>query len=576
MRLSFHLEILIGDRKRRETAAGTVGFAEGRARLSSAAPRVDLSQSGCIVGPLFKREPLSPRVTELDRYEQRDIVRSGGAALLSRYWGGYVALLEKDDASITVLRDPSGMMPCYFRRGSEGVTLASDMTALAEPGSEEVDYGSLACMFAGIDMLGRRTGISNVEELLPGEQLTVSDAGIRVEQMWTPWNHVEPRKGLDFESATHALRDALRQCIGAWSTCFDNILVGVSGGLDSSIVVAALGSRSPDVRCLTMVEPGTDGDERRYACALVEQLGQRLDASNYDLGSVDINRAVLPHLPLPIAGHYFPAIASEHKRISSNWPIGAYFAGNGGDNVFCAMRSAAPLADRFLAGGMPPGLFATARDIADLTGTGLAEVVRHGVARVRRWREGHRPRRDLRGLGPSGRAAVLSSTDQHPWLSAPAGSLPGKASHVAMLARAYRSIELYPRDVAPPQISPLLSQPIVELCLSIPTWYWVRGGRDRAVAREAVRDSLPTLIVERRTKGGPTGFVRRIFEAQRDDAIAMLSRGKLVAAGLLDPDWLGSAATNSWHSDGGDLRLLSFAAAESWVRWWEDGSDTRR
>src|SRR3546814_15687375 len=70
-------------------------------------------------------------------------------------------------------------------------------------------------------------------------------------------------------------------------------------------------------------------------------------------------------------------------------------------------------------------------------------------------------------------------------------------------------IELYPRSTAAPQITPLLSQPIVELCLSIPTWQWVRGGRDRAVARAAVADLLPALIAQRRTKGGQTGFLRR-------------------------------------------------------------------
>src|SRR3546814_18425449 len=78
-------------------------------------------------------------------------------------------------------------------------------------------------------------------------------------------------------------------------------------------------------------------------------------------------------------------------------------------------------------------------------------------------------------------------------------------------------IELYPRSTAAPQITPLLSQPIVELCLSIPTWQWVRGGRDRAVARAAVADLLPALIAQRRTKGGPTGFLRRVFNARADD-----------------------------------------------------------
>src|SRR3546814_5825518 len=97
-----------------------------------------------------------------------------------------------------------------------------------------------------------------------------------------------------------------------------------------------------------------------------------------------------------------------------------------------------------------------------------------------------------------------------------------------MLARAQKSIELYLRADAPPQIVPLLSQPVVELCLSIPTWQWVHGGRGRAVARAAVAGILPDLLVERTTKGSPSGFVRRVYAAQGNAAREMLTDGKLV------------------------------------------------
>lgn len=144
-----------------------------------------------------------------------------------------------------------------------------------------------------------------------------------------------------------------------------------------------------------------------------------------------------------------------------------------------------------------------------------------------------------------------------------------------MLARAQKSIELYPSAMAPPQISPLLSQPILELCLSIPTWQWVRGGRDRAVARAAFAGVLPELLLDRTTKGSPSGFIRRVYETQGEAARGMLAGGTLVEAGLLDPAWLARAADGEWRDDGRHLRILSFAAAEAWVRWWtgkEDGT----
>lgn len=572
MRFSFRLDIApsgLAAPADHRAERGPSAWEARAARLWSSAPLIDLGDRGCIIGALFRRELPPTRVTDLDPAERRHISETGGGALLANYWGGYVALLIADDGTPSVLRDPSGMMPCYMRRDGAYIALASEMTALAAPGSAVVDFASLARMFAGIDVIGRRTGIVGIEELFPGERLTVTSSGSRIEQAWSPWDHVAPTSGMDFTSAAAALRTTLKDSIGAWSTCFDKILAGVSGGLDSSIVAAALGPRTPGLSCLTMVEPGTDGDERRYVEALVRKLGARLAAPVYDLDAVDVARPVLPHLPLPYALHFFQAIEVEHRRLGES--VDAYFSGNGGDNIFCGLRSAVPLADRLLAHGLCPAILHTARDLADLTGSGMGAVAVKGWQRVRRRAAGHRVRRDLGGLGPVGRAAALDGGDRHPWLMAPPRTLPGKAAHVAMLARAQKSIELYPRDSASPQISPLLSQPIVELCLSIPTWYWVRGGRDRAVARAAFEGLLPDLILERRTKGSPSGFIRRVFDAQGEGAIAMLRGGRLVEAGLIDPEWLGRAGEGSWQDDGRDHRILTFAAAEAWVRWWEGG-----
>lgn len=382
MRFSFRLDIApsgLAAPADHHAERGPSAYEVRAARLWSSAPLIDLDDRGFIVGALFRREVPSTRVTELDPSERQRILDTAGGALLANYWGGYVSLLIGDDGTLSVLRDPSGMMPCYMRRDAEGVALASDMTALTTPDRSVVDYAALARMFAGIDVIGRRTGIAGIEELFPGERLMVTSSGSRIEQAWSPWDHVAPTANMDFASAAAALRTALKDSIGAWATCFDKILVGVSGGLDSSIVAAALGPRTPRLRCLTMVEPGTDGDERRYVEALVGKLGVRLYAPFYDLGAVDVTQPVLPHLPLPFALHFFHAIEAEHRRLDE--PVDAYFSGNGGDNVFCGLRSAVPLADRLLAHGFRPGLFQTARDLADLTGSGMAAVVAKGWER---------------------------------------------------------------------------------------------------------------------------------------------------------------------------------------------------
>lgn len=554
---------------------GSPGFASRTARVWSGLPLIPIGKNGCIAGYLFRREAPCGRVVELDDGAIQQVIATRGASLLADYWGGYVAIMEFDDG-VEAIRDPSGMLPCYCRR-SRGVTyLASDMTALFEPGDATVDFDVIARMFASIDALGRKTAVAGIEELLPGERIRLTRNGARTALAWSPWNHVPRRYHRRFDEEVEALRATVKQSVGAWTTCFDSILLGVSGGVDSSIVAAAAMPRTPGLRLLTLVEPGTEGDERRYAEALAARLGSCLAAAHLDLGAVDVAQPVLPHFPVPLALPLMQAVEAVHRGEEQSKPIDVFFSGNGGDNVFCNMHSAAPLADRLIARGPTLGAWRTARDLADLTGSPVAAVVRHGLRRFRGRRDPHPIRFDFTGLTSRAVATVLAADDRHPWLVAPRGALPGQKAYVAMQARGQKSIELYPRKTSAPHIAPLMSQPIVELCLSIPSWHGVEGGRDRAVARAAFAEDLPPLIVDRRTKGSPQGFLRRIFDAQLSRALELLVGGRLVEAGIVDPAFLKHATKDAWRDDGRDHRILSFAAAETWVRWWEAGGAPSR
>src|SRR3546814_11206354 len=87
-----------------------------------------------------------------------------------------------------------------------------------------------------------------------------------------------------------------------------------------------------------------------------------------------------------------------------------------------------------------------------------------------------------------------------------------------------------------------------------------------AVARAAVADLLPALIAQRRTKGGPTGFLRRVFNARADDAIRMLVDGRLIAAGVLDQEWLRRVRSERMRAEGRDNCVLAIDTGEEWVR----------
>jgi asparagine synthase (glutamine-hydrolysing) len=124
-----------------------------------------------------------------------------------------------------------------------------------------------------------------------------------------------------------------------------------------------------------------------------------------------------------------------------------------------------------------------------------------------------------------------------------------------------------PTPLAPAALHPLLAQPLLELCLRIPSWLWVSGGRDRAVAREAFRGLVPDAILDRRGKGTLESMFMKGYMNERPRLERFLAQGELAQRGIID----GSAVSVYLRRDGeprdfGYVRILEIAAAEQWLR----------
>ncbi|PAL24285.1 asparagine synthase-related protein [Sphingopyxis sp. GW247-27LB] len=546
-----------------------VSFERAGMRVWSNEPILEISEDAWIIGHLFTRGPPSRRVSRipdavLDRFRA-----TGGRSLLRDFWGGYLLIQADGEGRAMILRDPSGARPCYYRRDSDGVTLASDITALASPANDRADLDEIGRLLAGIDAPTRRTCVTGIEELVAGECLIVADGKVTIESWWSPWSHVAPN-GMDFADNAARLRDTICDCVAAWVDCFPRALLDISGGLDSSIVAAAAAPLSSKITCLTHVGPDRDGDERHYARAVTESLGLTLHECSLALDDIDIDQAPASHHPWPNAYHFKQAIAAMHSRFRTANAVGAHFSGNGGDGIFCSLYSPTPLLDRVIAEGPRLALAATLRDLSGVTGADIPTILRYAWNKYRRDGGRHNVRHNTSGLRSHFVARMERSDKRHPWLVAPEESLPGKTSHVAFLMRAHRSLELYPRAEAPPHIAPLLSQPVVELCLSIPTWMWITNGINRSVARSAFSDRLPPMIATRVHKGGPSGFSFAIYRANRERIHALLRNGHLAAEGIIDTKLLDEPDDPSWRGAERIQRLLEFAAAESWARHWND------
>jgi asparagine synthase (glutamine-hydrolysing) len=522
------------------------------------------TDAGVVIGHLFSRTSPPRAIQGGTMIEAHPLT----GRLLKDFWGGYVALTDTETPEGPfVLRDPSGIMPCHYIRVGHTTVVASDADALflCELIQPEIDDAFLARMLCAPDLRSPRTGLMGVMEVMAGHRLKLAGSG-PAETVWTPWQFVDPDPDVSPQEMSAQLREVVQSSLQAWAQSYTHVLSTLSGGLDSSIVTTCLAHSGTRLTAMNIATDDAEGDERAYARLVAEATRTPLLEVFHDLSDIDLMTATSAHLPRPVQPPYGQSANAHRWATISRLGIDAFINGIGGDNVFCHHRSAAAVVDRVRSEGLTPRIMETVADLCEMTGCSAWDVVQGAIKR------GLKPARyvwkGLQGFLTDEAFADVGEDLYHPWLEAPAKALPGKATHVAMLTRIQGTVDGFPRDL-PPEINPLLSQPIVEMCLRIPTWHWCRFGQDRSVAREAFRDVLPPEIVNRRSKGTPGAFVFQIVECNTPLLRERLVNGHLARLHLIDTVRLeASLARPTQMSNTDAIQILLLSETEAWIDHW--------
>jgi asparagine synthase (glutamine-hydrolysing) len=524
-----------------------------------------LAEHSMIIGTLFPRHGPARPLGSLPHDAAHAIAIGGGAAALTRFWGAWTGIFL-ETGKHRILRDPSGLLPCYYAVTPAATFFASDvdlLLALAEV-RPRIDWHAILRHHYTRGLPDAATALVGVRELLPGHSIVVPDGQLDQRTDWTPWQHVVVRQDGPGAAAAERLRRLIFHTVDSWAATCARPLVSVSGGLDSSVVAACLARSNRDVRCITLYTDDPAGDERRYARALCAHLGLPLTECHYAVDEIDIDSPVSPHLPRPVGRTLIQAYERAHLDVARSDGADAFITGNGGDNVFGYSQSAAAIIDRYLVHGLTPGLATTLLDVCRQTGCGPGEALR-AAWRTRRRR---RYRWPCSTMFLDREACLATQEAAHPWLDAPSGSLPGKAAHIAALLRVHHNLEPG-RSAFAPVLTPLVSQPLIEACLAIPSWEWRSGGRDRAVVRHAFVADLPASIVSRRTKGGPDGVSAAILRQHREQIRSRLLEGNLARHRIVDREAIDLRFRSDMPFTGEEqVRMFDLLDTEAWTRAW--------
>jgi asparagine synthase (glutamine-hydrolysing) len=250
---------------------------------------------------------------------------------------------------LLVARDRIGAKPLYYSVGRQGVAICSEIKGLIHllKGARSLDHSALARYVNYLWCPGDATPIEGVRKLPPGCAFTAKDGQISRFWKWSAdcgWR--SDGQIADLEEATDATQNAVRSAVHRQLVADVPVGSFLSGGLDSSAVVAMARERA-DIRCFTIrvsdgVEEGAPED-LPYAHKVAAHLGVSLDV-------VDIDAAVMAEdlegmfyqLDEPLAD---PAALNVLyiSRLARRSGIKVLLSGVGGDDLFAGYRRHAAL-----------------------------------------------------------------------------------------------------------------------------------------------------------------------------------------------------------------------------------------
>ena len=294
------------------------------------------------------------------------------AGMLKRLNGIFAfALWDARTRTMLIARDALGVKPLYVAETPDRLVFASEIKALGpllgkEDGTQGLDYESLARYLTFLWCPGQGTPFEGVRKLQPGEFLLVREGNVIERCIWYSlpvFRSTSPRV-----NTTHAIAGvAAKLRVAVHRQMVADVPVGafLSGGLDSSSVVAFARELDPEIRCFTIETPGGvekgTVDDLPYARRVAAHLKVPLDVVSVSSQRMaDELEAMVAHLDEPLADPA-PLNVLFISRMAREQGIKVLLSGAGGDDLFAGYRRhRALMAERYW--------------------SWMPQVMRHGIA----------------------------------------------------------------------------------------------------------------------------------------------------------------------------------------------------
>jgi asparagine synthase (glutamine-hydrolysing) len=525
-----------------------------------------------------------------------------GDEMVERLRGMFAfAVYDRHRRRILLARDRFGIKPLYYAVLRDQLVFASEIKAILALAGFRPSINRQACYdYLGLGYVPEpQTGFAEIQALPMGHVLTADAEGLRAHEYYRL--QARPNHKPSFAAAVDTLDEALAAAVSAQAVADVPVAALLSGGIDSSLVVAAL-CRATDAPPTTfnVSFPDQEYDETPFARAVSDHYRTRHHTLALDDFAVtpELTQKLLLHFDQPFADSSLIPTYFVAQAIRAQGIIGA-LSGDGGDEAFggyaCFWR-----ANRF---AQLMRLPTPVQQAAARAGNALAPHTRDfGRQLAKAARLAHDGRRDpailLAGLSNylseeqklelvrPGVAADLRAVYRHfnghrapgdAGLEELSRRLTETHFTVNLASDMLRKVDMMSMLAGVEVRVPLLDERVVELGLALPHRFKTDGRSGKLVPRALARRWLPEQVATHRKQGFRIPLDRLAtprFHAMLAD---LLLDSQARVRELLDPQvvghWVGRFKQARDHSRAGVTsreglyqRILIVLALELWLR----------
>ncbi len=529
--------------------------------------------------------------------------RWGVAATVEKLIGMFaIALWDREERSLTLVRDRFGIKPLYWGWQKKTFMFGSELKALMVHGefSRAINRNAVASYMRFNYVPAPQSIFEGIEKLRPGHILVLNAAGITSQSCYWDYrakvsdatqnpldiNDIEAENRLD-----DLVRDAVRRRMIA------DVPVGafLSGGIDSSTVVAAMQAESSvPVHSFSIGMEESGYNEAVHAKAVAKHLGTHhteLYVSPTDAREQIPNLAQWYDEPFADSSQIPTYLVSRLARQS----VTVSLSGDGGDELFCgynrymwgdllwrkvnpwpkfARRGAASM----IRGLSPDSWDALGKIIPAGKRPQLLGIKAHKAADVLALNDGNELFRRLVSVWDDPESVVPGSREPRGilWDDTMADSVPPLMERMQMLdGLSYLPDDILTKvDRASMAVSlearvPLLDHRIAEFAMQLPRNMRVRDGQGKWLLRNVLARYVPRELFERPKMGFGIPIGQWLRGPLREWADDLLDPVKLEQDGMFDAGSIRAAWDK--HQSGEvncEVKLWTVLMFQAWRQRW--------